>query len=333
MELPLDSYPCILCQESEVNKPEKVCEDCITENNLCKCPNDNCSVEKELRNLKLHHAEAHDEKLANLVCKYCGTVEYNEASHRKYCSDCNDEDVYNKLSSTGNKVERVTSVCENCENEFKHKSNEERTYCSTQCYRDNKGERLEVECEMCGDKFTRKQSAVKQTEHTFCSKECTDKWLNTDEGSEAVTPNHPKETGELAEGAVVGELSKKNICLLEPRGDNQRYDFVIDNDGEFIRLQCKHARVSNGKIAFNISSTNYNTSSWDEREDYKGDVEYFVAYSSELDKVYLVPIEEASGSSKKVLRIETPKHNEETIDWAEEYRLENRPEIEEWSRS
>lgn len=80
---------------------------------------------------------------------------------------------------------------------------------------------------------------------------------------------------------------------------------------------------------FRCASSNTVTARRNRREDYKGDTDYFAAYHSEKDAVYLVPIEEAS-VSRMVIRYEEPDCPSPNINWAEEYLLENHDEVSEW---
>jgi hypothetical protein len=53
---------------------------------------------------------------------------------------------------------------------------------------------------------------------------------------------NPKAVGEKTEAIILAELIRNDLVVLLPFGDNQRYDFVVDNHGEFIRIQCKTGR-------------------------------------------------------------------------------------------
>ena len=44
--------------------------------------------------------------------------------------------------------------------------------------------------------------------------------------------------------------------MLIPFGDNQRYDLVVEREGNFVRVQCKTGRVrKEGQILFNTCSS------------------------------------------------------------------------------
>lgn len=131
--------------------------------------------------------------------------------------------------------------------------------------------------------------------------------------------NHPKAKGEKTQAIVLAELIKRDYVVLLPFGDNQRYDFVIYENEKFIRAQCKTGTYLDGCVKFNTCSTYSNYRGWHKR-DYKGDIDIFLVYSYEMDKVYKISIEDVGVSSTK-LRVETPKKITETIKWAKNYEL------------
>jgi len=115
-----------------------------------------------------------------------------------------------------------------------------------------------------------------------------------------------KEVGEKSEGVILGTLLKAGKVMLQPFGDNQRYDLVMDDDGEFKRIQCKTGRLRNGAVQFDPCSVDYRTR---KRKGYRGQVELFGVYCPDLDKVYLVPVEDVA-IRVAALRITPPKNGQ-----------------------
>lgn len=131
-----------------------------------------------------------------------------------------------------------------------------------------------------------------------------------------------KEKGELAEAIIKAELMKRGLSVLEPVGESHRYDLVIDNGGNFTRIQCKSGRLRDGSILFNVKSINYNLSETENRG-YHGDVDAFCVYCFDTEETYWVPIEDV-GSTEKRLRVDEDigKYNSPSqFDWAENYLL------------
>lgn len=125
-----------------------------------------------------------------------------------------------------------------------------------------------------------------------------------------------KAKGEVSEGHVIAHLLKLGHSVSMPFGDNQRYDLIWDDGGTLWRVQVKTARRVEGGIAFNCASVNGFTG---KRTTYVGQIDMFLVYSPDLDKVYRVPVEEVGASNFK-LRIEPTKGGPKTtMNWAADY--------------
>lgn len=117
----------------------------------------------------------------------------------------------------------------------------------------------------------------------------------------------PKEIGERSEGQILARLLLAGKVVLQPFGDNQRYDLVIDEGGIFKRIQCKTGRVRDGVIVFNTCSTHHHRGKgW---RDYRGEADLFGVYVPVLDKVYLVPVEDVP-TQQTHLRVAPPKNGQ-----------------------
>ncbi len=135
---------------------------------------------------------------------------------------------------------------------------------------------------------------------------------------------HPKRKGIKTEAIIRAEFVRHGATVLEPFGDNERYDFVVESDGKFHRIQCKTGRKKSGCVVFETRSTGVLTYE-NVRETYDGDIDYFAVYSYETGDAYLIPIEE-TGSSSMRLRVDEPGIHSPNINWADEYRLDENSE-------
>ncbi len=69
---------------------------------------------------------------------------------------------------------------------------------------------------------------------------------------------HPKAVGDRSEAHVLAALVELYPVVLHPWGENQRYDFVVEDDqGDFTRIQVKTGRLRSGAVRFNAFSVNY----------------------------------------------------------------------------
>lgn len=127
---------------------------------------------------------------------------------------------------------------------------------------------------------------------------------------------NPKAVGERSEGIVLAELMRLGQVVLLPFGNNQRYDLVVDEGTNLVRVQVKTAWWFRGSIAFKTNSVNAFTG---QRKTYTGEADVFMVYSPHTDKVYWVPVEDC-GSSATHLRVD-PTDRIQRIRWAKGYEL------------
>jgi hypothetical protein len=114
---------------------------------------------------------------------------------------------------------------------------------------------------------------------------------------------------ERTEAAILSELVRRGYSVLLPFGVNQRYHLVLDLDGKFVRAQCKTGRLHDGFVEFSPRSTRVNTRGVFSRA-YTGEIEIFLVYCRQLNRIYAVPVEEAP-TSHMALRIK-PTRNGQT---------------------
>ena len=111
-----------------------------------------------------------------------------------------------------------------------------------------------------------------------------------------------------------------------PYGDGAKYDFVVDVDGEFWKIQCKSSRYTKnhgiedrGSFTFDTFSQTINTKEITRRTYNKEDIDYFC--TSFDNKVYLIPVENCG--TTKTLRLSPPQNGVTNYNNAEDYELNN----------
>lgn len=129
--------------------------------------------------------------------------------------------------------------------------------------------------------------------------------------------------GDISEAAIITRFLQLGYVVLTVYGGNQRYDLVIeDADGQFWRVQCKTGKIEdNGTVvAFNTASHNVATKNRQMRH-YRGQCDYFAVYCEELNKIYLVPVDQV-GATNANLRLVPAKNNQaKYVRWAQDYEL------------
>ncbi|QPV64588.1 hypothetical protein I7X12_08240 [Halosimplex litoreum] len=132
--------------------------------------------------------------------------------------------------------------------------------------------------------------------------------------------SHPKAQGQKSEAAVLHELVQRNLTVLEPFGDNERYDFVVEIDDSFQRFQVNTGRLENGRVQFETRSSGTLTRKV-KKEGYEGDADYFAVYSPDLEETYVVSVAEAPETTMG-LRVEETEKSSPNINWAEDYHID-----------
>jgi len=134
-----------------------------------------------------------------------------------------------------------------------------------------------------------------------------------------IRKENTKTIGERSEAQIIAMFLRQGKVVLQPFGDNQRYDLVLDENGIFKRVQVKTGKLKNGVILFYTSSSIVRSKM--KKRSYVGEVEFFAVYCPQNDKCYLIPIE-ATKTSVCSLRLNAPKNKQiKGILWAKDYEM------------
>lgn len=96
-----------------------------------------------------------------------------------------------------------------------------------------------------------------------------------------------KGIGEKTEGIILAQLLKMGRTVLLPFGNNQPYDLVVEEDGQFIRVQCKTANYKNGCIVADVSRRSTING---KRRSYYGLADVIMLYCEHTDKIYQLEV-------------------------------------------
>jgi hypothetical protein len=97
-----------------------------------------------------------------------------------------------------------------------------------------------------------------------------------------------KRTGERSEAAFLHKASSLGFGVARPWGDSERYDFILDNGRQLLRIQTK-ATNSLRAQAYETRAT-YTTGKG--RTVYtREDIDFIVAHIIPLDLWYIIPVE------------------------------------------
>ncbi len=137
---------------------------------------------------------------------------------------------------------------------------------------------------------------------------------------------HPKAVGDRSEAFALAVLVDNFETVLLPWGENQRYDFVVeDAQGDLQKVQVKTGRLRNGAVIFNAFSTTYHHPNNGGRQHYVhgygGEIDAFLVWCPDLNEAYWVPSNEV-GQRQVALRVDPPRNNQRArIRFAADYRI------------
>jgi hypothetical protein len=133
----------------------------------------------------------------------------------------------------------------------------------------------------------------------------------------------PNRIGAISQAKILAALTAAGKVVLIPCVSVRPYDFAIEDDGQFYRVQCKTGRLLRGAVCFRphrLRAAKRETG-WERRvTDYQGEIDYFAVYSPETEGVYLVPIGSVTTPRFCSLRVSPAKNNQsKRVRWASDY--------------
>jgi hypothetical protein len=131
---------------------------------------------------------------------------------------------------------------------------------------------------------------------------------------------HPVDVGQRTEAIVLAALVRRGYRVPTPFRTNHRYDLAIDLGDRVLRAQCKTGRLRRGTILFHARSIRSNTRGTFCRT-YGEDIDLFFVYCPQTDRIYSVPVEEATSTVGALRVAPTANGQAKRIRWAKDYEL------------
>lgn len=126
----------------------------------------------------------------------------------------------------------------------------------------------------------------------------------------------------MAEAAIASMVIQLGLTVLRPMSEGRRYDLAIDLEPELLRVQCKLARRASGVLSVRLKTNRLTPAGYVSTSYSAAEVDAIAAYSPELHRGFLIPIEEAAGRCALHLRLDPTRNNQARgIKWARDYEL------------
>lgn len=129
-----------------------------------------------------------------------------------------------------------------------------------------------------------------------------------------------KRLGNIGEAKAIAAFVENQIPVYLPFGDNEKADLIAEFNGKLNKIQVKSSeKAEDGKMIFNLVSSTVHRKNGVKHIYTSDEIDFFVCYNLERDKLFLIPIEEAP-STTIYIRYEKPKNNQtQGIKFEEEY--------------
>ena len=125
--------------------------------------------------------------------------------------------------------------------------------------------------------------------------------------------------GAFAEAMVTARALALGIGVSRPLGD-ERYDLLLDLRPRLLRVQCKWTSCYGDVIIARCYRARRNSDGLVRRFYTADEVDAFALYCAEIDRAFLVPIEEACDSGTMQFRLAPTRNNQQSrIRWADDY--------------
>jgi hypothetical protein len=105
---------------------------------------------------------------------------------------------------------------------------------------------------------------------------------------------HPKLRGEWAELRFMTRAAEHGLCVTKPWGETARYDFAVEHEGHFVRVQVKSTMfVDRGGYSCSVRGCS---------GPYEGDpFDFLAVYLIPEDLWYIIPAEKVRGQGSVAL--------------------------------
>ncbi len=126
--------------------------------------------------------------------------------------------------------------------------------------------------------------------------------------------------GAIAEAAIALAAMKLGVDVYRPLGEGGRYDLILDVGSRLLRVQCKWAASLKQVLVVRCYTFRRTRTGWKKTTYSAEEVDVIAAYSMDLDRCFLIPIELAATKPTIQLRIAPTLNNQQRrINWADDF--------------
>lgn len=110
--------------------------------------------------------------------------------------------------------------------------------------------------------------------------------------------------------AIAKAAALAGVGVLMPMTEHGRYDLVLQIDDQFFRVQCKSATRKGECLIVRLVASRRCAEGFKRTRYWRSEVDLIAAYSDELDRCFLIPIERVEGMTAFQLRLSPARNNQ-----------------------
>jgi prevent-host-death family protein len=116
--------------------------------------------------------------------------------------------------------------------------------------------------------------------------------------------------GAVAEAMIAAHAIKLGIDVLKPIAEHGRYDLLFNLPEAALRVQCKWAPLQGGTVLIRVYSTRRGPDGLRRNGYTAQEIDAVAGYCPQLDRCYLVPMEDIAGRQAVHLRVSPARNNQ-----------------------
>jgi hypothetical protein len=126
--------------------------------------------------------------------------------------------------------------------------------------------------------------------------------------------------GAIAELAIQLAATKLGVDVYKPVAEGGRCDLILGLDEKLLRVQCKWAALHKDVLIVRCYTFRRTREGWKKTTYSATEVDVIAAYSMDLDRCFLIPIELVSERPTIQLRLAPTLNNQKRrINWADDF--------------
>ena len=133
----------------------------------------------------------------------------------------------------------------------------------------------------------------------------------------------PSQKGAWAEAEIFAAAVRMELFVLRPMSEGGRYDLAIDLEPRILRIQVKWASRKGDVLVVRTVTSRCTSRGYVKSTYTRHEIDAIGVFSPDVDRCYLIPVEDMEGRTGLHLRLAPSRNNQEIgVRWAADYDFE-----------